>query len=468
MSCSRGKVYLIGAGPGAPDLLTLRAFRALREADVIISDDLLPEDFLADSGIPLAGKEIIRLPKHHDAEQSAINELLVRLSRQGRVVARLKNGDPFIFGRGSEEAGFLAECGVPFEVIPGLSAGVAGPVGADLPLTRRGDGRSVAFATAVEAGGGGVAEFPRADSLVIFMAVGRLEGVAARLQEQGWPSDTPCILIERAGMPWEREAGGPLAGIAACARDVGIASPALLVVGRAAAVRVGGKDRPTVLFTGLDPANYRALGRILHWPALVIEPEADGIARAPGLIAELRAGRFQDVIFTSRIGVGAFFSVLAEAGGDARALAGCRVIAAGGGTAQRLRDFGLRADAAGEPGGSAGILAAMKDPQGRRALLVQGTHAPRGLEERLRAGGAEVARLALHRVAPNPALGRPLPEHDAILFMSPSGAKAYSDVYGPAAFRREVWCIGHVTASALAELDCPAALTLEAPDGSPH
>jgi uroporphyrinogen-III synthase len=182
------------------------------------------------------------------------------------------------------------------------------------------------------------------------------------------------------------------------------------------------------------------------------------------MIADLRAGRFDVAIFTSRVGVGAFFATLAEAGGDARAFGGCRVIAAGGGTALRLRDFGISADAAGDPGGCEGILRALGDPSGRRVLLVQGTHAPRGLEERLRGGGATVARLALHRVAANPDLGRPLPEHDVIFFLSPSGARAYFDAYGAAAFRREVWCMGAVTRAALEAMGAAVARTVDSTD----
>lgn len=465
MSVPRGKVYLIGAGPGAPDLLTLRALRALREADVIVCDELLPESFLADTGIPLAGKEVIRLPKHHDAEQDAITERLRQVASEGRIAARLKNGDPFIFGRGFEEARYLAERGIACEAIPGVSAGVAGPAGAGFSLTRRGSGRSVAFATAVEAGGVEAAAFPRADSLVIFMAVGRLDRVAERLTGEGWPPETPCAVIERAGMAWEREVRGGLREIATRARSAGVASPALLIVGVAASERTGGDATRTVLFTGLDPSNFRWMGRILHWPGLVVERDPAGVTAAEGMIADLRAGRFDTVIFTSRIGVGAFFATLAEAGGDARAFGGCRVIAAGGGTALRLRDFGISADAAGEPGGCEGILRALGDLSGRRVLLVQGTHAPRGLEDRLRDGGG-VARLALHRVAANPELGRPLPEHDAIFFLSPSGVRAYSEAYGAAAFRREVWCMGAVTRAALETMGAAVARTVDSTDGA--
>jgi len=444
-----GKVYLIGAGPGAADLLTLRALRALREAEILLVDDLLPEDFFDDASLSLAGKEVIRLPRRHDAEQGAIHERLARLAAEGRAVARVKSGDPFVFGRGFEEADFLAARGIPCEVIPGVSAGLAGPAGAGLALTRRGRARSFAFATAVEAGGVPTDAFPRADTLVLFMAVGVIENATARLRAEGWAAQTPCALIERAGLPWERETRAPLDGIASAARAAGATSPALLVVGRAAAERIGEGHRPTILFTGLDPTNFRALGRILHWPALAVEPDPAGVARAPGIVAGLRAGRFQDVVFTSRVGVASFMAAIEGAGADARAPAGARIIAAGGGTALRLRDYGLRADAAGLPGGSEGIRAALGDVRGRRVLLVQGTHAPRDLEARLLRNGAEVVRLALHRVVPNPALGRPLPGHDVIFFLSPSGARAFSAAYGEAAFAREVWCIGEATRRAL-------------------
>lgn len=462
-SRARGKVYLVGAGPGTPDLLTLRALRAIRESHVILCDALLPDSFLADAGIPLAGKEIIRLPRHHDADQPGINESLLRIASEGRIVTRLKNGDPFIFGRGFEEARFLSERGVDFEVVPGLSSGIAGPAGAGLALTRRGEGRSVAFVTAVEAGGRDAADFPRADTLVVFMAVERLDAVAARMIAQGWAPTTPCVVIERAGLPWERDLRASLSDVATAARAAELASPALLVVGRGAERRVGDPQWPTVLFTGLDATNHRHLGRILHWPALSVESDPDGVARVPQVVRDLRSSAFSDAVFTSRIGVGSFFAALADSKSDARALAPCRVIAAGGGTALRLRDFGVRADAAGDPGGSDGIISALGNPSRRRILLVQGTHAPNGLEDRLRAAGADVLRLALHRVLPNPELGRPLPEHDAIYFLSPSGVRAYFNAYGVAAFRRQVWCIGSVTRDALIQLGAPAPSVVEPP-----
>ncbi len=458
-----GKVYLIGAGPGAADLLTLRALRALREAEILLVDDLLPEDFFDDAGLSLAGKEVIRLPRRHDAEQGAINERLARLAAEGRTVARVKSGDPFVFGRGFEEADFLAARSTPCEVIPGISAGLAGPAGAGLALTRRGRARSFAFATAVESGGVQAASFPRADTLVLFMAVGAIENATTRLQAEGWPPQTPCALIERAGLPWERETRARLEGIASAARAVGASSPALLVVGRAAEDRIGEGHRPTILFTGLDPTNFRALGRILHWPALVVEPDPAGLARAPGVVAGLRAGRFQDVIFTSRVGVVSLMAAIEGACADARALAGARIIAAGGGTALRLRDYGLRADATGQPGGSEGILAAVGAMKGRRILLVQGTHAPRDLESRLLQEGAEVVRLALHRVVPNPALGRPLPGHDVVFFLSPSGVRAFSAAYGEGAFAREAWCIGQATRRTLDAAGVAGARIVEAP-----
>lgn len=441
-----GRVYLIGAGPGSPELITLRGFRAVRQADVVICDYLLPASFFEELGIPMARKKLIRIePGKTRTSQEDINAMMVAEAKAGHIVARLKGGDPFVFGRGKEEIDYLIENDVPWELIPGLTVGTAGPALATLPLTFRRESRSLALVTAKLAGGAPNESFPYADSMVFFMGVALFDEITARLTGEGWPADTPAVVIERATQPWEKRVGGTLATIAQNASRMGVEAPAILVVGGAAAHYGEFKDRPRILYTGLDPSNFRLLGDVVHWPALRTVRHEEGWQRLPRVIAELKAGRYDAVVFTSKVGVRSFFEAVAGVGLDSRILAGRTVTTAGAGTAMQLLDYGIVADAVAAAPGSAGILQSFVDLDLKDLLVIQGFNAPKVLEENLRARGLNVLRLSLHDVVPNPDLGRPLPEHDVIYFTSPSGVKACVQAYGDEAFRKTVWCIGDVT-----------------------
>jgi len=450
-----GKAYLVGAGPGAPGLLTVRGLRLLLQADVIVADSLLPEDYLEQLGVSTGGKTVHRLASGATVRGDQI-ELMVAAARRGRTVVRLKGGDPFVFGRCNEEIERLSEHGIPWEVVPGVSACTAAPGAADLPVTSRPHGRSFAVVTARCAGGEVNQSFPKADSLVVFMGVAALEDVVARLLRDGWPADTPAAIVERATLPWERRIFAPLGRLAERARAQGVGAPAAVLVGAAARGLPPRTARPRVLYTGLNPANFRTLGSVVHWPALTVEEEPAGREMTPALARRLDSGAFAWVIFTSKVGVRSFFAALEELGRDARLLGSARIVAAGAGTASELRARGLLADAVPAEPGSRGILQALGAAADGGVLLVQGTHAPRGLEDELTRRGAQVTRLALHRVVPHPALGAPLPDHDVIYFTSPSGVRAYWETYGPDAFREQVWCIGEVTRDELGQIGVKA------------
>jgi uroporphyrin-III C-methyltransferase len=231
---SPGRVWLVGAGPGDPELLTLKGQRILAAADAVVHDRLIHPALLE---IAPAGALRIDVGKQgygHSVGQEEIQGLLVRLARQGRQVVRLKGGDPFVFGRGGEEVAALRAAGIEVQVIPGVSAGLAGPAAAGIPVTHRGLARSVGFVTGHEGGGGGPAVDWEAlaglDTLVVFM-VGRTAGrVAARLLQAGRAPATPAALIVDATLP---EAEVCLTDLGSLARDGGLdrRRPTLLVVG---------------------------------------------------------------------------------------------------------------------------------------------------------------------------------------------------------------------------------------------
>ncbi len=440
-----GKVYLVGAGPGAFDLITLRGYRIIQQAEVLICDHLLSKTFLGDLGISTEGKVVkYRLPPCEKNNLLELNTLMCQAAQAGQVVVRLKGGDPLVFGRTHQEIEILSEQDIPWEVIPGPSVCTAALTGAGLPPTWRREGRSFAVVTARCAGGEVNKSYPRADSLIVFMGVAVLEEVAAALLKDGWPTDTPAALLERFSLSWEKRVAGELAEINEMAVKAEISSPALLVVGQAALPRQVFRQRPRILFTGLDPSNFRSMGNLLHWPALQATREEDH-ALIPEAITKFKHKQFDFVLFTSKLGVTAFFQTIERHRLDCRLLAGTRIISGGPGTDKRLSEYGLRSDAVAQPPGTCGIVRTFESFAPGEVMLVQGSNASDTLQQSLQKRGKRVTRLSLHGVQPHPELGRPLPEHDAIFFTSPSGVRAYWDTYGRDAFRQDVWCIGEIT-----------------------
>jgi uroporphyrin-III C-methyltransferase len=235
-------VYLVGAGPGDPELITVRGLRRLREADVVVHDRLVHPDLLAEAP---AGAERIdagKAPRRSgrpSASQEAIHALLVDRARAGRVVVRLKGGDPFVFGRGGEELLACAAAGVPCEVVPGVTSAVGVPTAAGIPLTHRGLAASFAVVTAHRAADLDDVDWPalaRADTLVVLMGVARLPYVAAALIRAGRPRTTPAAIVERGTWEDERVVVGTLADLAARAAAAGVRSPATIVVGETVAL----------------------------------------------------------------------------------------------------------------------------------------------------------------------------------------------------------------------------------------
>ncbi len=448
-----GRISIVGAGPGAADLITVRGRRLLRAADLVVVDSLVPQSFLSELEIPATGKRVVRLePMDTRDRQDRINALMRRAARRGKSVVRLKGGDPLVFGRAHGEVAELLEDGLPVAVVPGLSAALAGPAAAGCPLTWRGQERSFAVATARRETGAINGPLPQADTLVFLMAVEVLEELVEELIQNGHPPHTPAAVLERVEQPWERHVEAHLGAIAVQARRAGVSSPALLIVGEAVRPAHRLRTGPLMLFTGLRPDRFRSLGRLLHWPALrvrEIRPEPDVVDLCLG---ELRAGRIGWVLFTSPTGVPCFFKLLHGRGQDARLLGGSRVGVAGTGTAAELADHGISADLVPRAGGSRGMLRALAEAPSSKVLLVQGRQATDQLASGLRGRGHRVLRLHLHDVVPHPELGRPLPEHEVAYFTSPSGVRAYWQAYGPDAFVKEVWSIGPLTARRLREV----------------
>lgn len=487
-----GTVYLVGAGPGDPGLLTVRGLELLQAADVVVYDRLGAPGLLdacrPDAERVFAGKG----PQAHTLSQAEINALLVDRARAGRTVVRLKGGDPFVLGRGGEEALALAEAGIPFEVVPGVTSAVAVPAYAGIPLTHRGVARSFLVATGHEAPGAGGPSGPSgapaargsaaggldwpalaraADTLVFLMGLGRLAEIAARLVACGRPASTPAAVIHCGTTAEQRTVSGTLADIAARAEAAGLKNPAIAVVGEVVRLRerlAWFETRPLfgrrILVTrarGQAGALSRRLaalgGEPVEVPLIDVLPPADP---APLDAALSALERYRWVVFTSANGVEFFFRRLWESGRDARALAATRIAVVGEATANALAGLGLRPDLVPERFRGEALVAPLADAcaPGDRVLLARGDLASPDLPAGLRARGVAVEEAVAYRTVPAREGGEEVRRllsagHlDAVTFASPSAVENFLAAVGEDAAGllgdAVVACIGPVTADA--------------------
>jgi uroporphyrinogen III methyltransferase / synthase len=469
-----GIVYLVGAGPGDPGLMTRRSLELIADADAILHDRLIPPGALngarTDAELVYVGKQ----PGGHTMRQEEINELLVKLGREGKRVVRLKGGDPFVFGRGGEEAQALREAGVAFEVVPGVTAGVAAPAYAGIPVTHRNEASAVAFVTGHEdpekpetaIDWFALAAFP--GTLVLYMGIGNIEGIARRLIEAGRPEDEHVAVVERGTLPAQRTVIGSLADIHELVAEAKIRPPAITLVGPVAKLReqlawieqrpLHGRSvvvtRARAQASGLA-ARLAALGAdVVETPAIRIEPRpVDGEVRA----AAEAIGEYALVCVTSPNGAALLMDALHQVGTDARALAGATVAAIGPGTAAELERRGIRADVIPERSVAEALVEALEEVpvNGRRVLVARAGEARDLLPDSLRQRGAEVDVVALYDTRAERMSEDQLERAaaaDYLTFTSSSTVRFFTEAGGRAGNGTRVVSIGPVTSDTAREL----------------
>ena len=357
-----GIVYLIGAGPGDPGLMTVRGLELIRRADCIVYDYLANEAFLLEAS-PQA--EIIYVGKKggdHTLPQKDINQLLVDKARAGKIIVRLKGGDPYIFGRGGEEAQELVRHGIPFEVVPGISSAIAVPAYAGIPLTHRQHASLVSFITGHEDPTKPESSIPwevlakSPGTLVFLMGVKNLEDICRELRNHGKSAATPAAVIHRGTTPEQRSISGTLENIAQKVKAAQLAPPAIFVVGSVVELQselnwfetrpLWGKRILVTRSRHQASAFVKLLteygATCLEAPTIEILPPDDSYAALDEALKNL--DRYHWVVFTSPNGVAAFFNRLFSDGLDVRALGECKLAVIGAATAQALREHGLVAD----------------------------------------------------------------------------------------------------------------------------
>jgi uroporphyrinogen III methyltransferase/synthase len=476
------KVYLVGAGPGDPGLITVKGRECIAAADVVIYDYLASPALLKHAS---RNAELIYVGKKggdHTLPQDEINALIVAKARENKVVARLKGGDPFVFGRGGEEAEVLADAAIPFEIVPGVTSAVAAPAYAGIPLSHRRLTATIAFVTGHEDPGkkeSGIdwAALARGiGTLVFFMGVKNLAYIAAELTRHGRPPDTPVALVRWGTTPQQVTVSGTLADIVDRVEQVGLKAPAIIVVGEVAGLRerlnwfenralwgkriavTRSRDQASDLVKALSDLGAECL----EFPTIqVVAPDDYGpLDRA---IAELPT--FDWVVFTSANGVSWFFERLFTVGKDVRAVGHLRMAAIGPATAARLKSFGLSSDLVPESFRAEGIIDAFRREalRGRAILLPRAQEARQILPEELAAMGATVQEVAAYKTRQATGEAQALVERleqrsiDLITFTSSSTVKNFKALlpagrFADLAAAVPAACIGPVTAATARQL----------------
>jgi len=410
----KGKVYLVGAGPGDPGLLTLKAKKVLEEAEVVIYDYLANKKFLdfckEDAEKIYVGKK----GGAHTLPQEEINKLLIKKAKEGKVVVRLKGGDPFLFGRGGEEVEALVEENIPFEVIPGITSAIAVPAYAGIPVTHRNYTSTLAIITGHEAEG---KEESRIDfsalakigSLVFLMGVKNLPYIVKRLIEEGKSPETPVAVIQWGTLPKQKTAEGTLENIVERVKERGITAPAIIIVGEIVKLRekfnwfetkpLFGKK---IIITRTRESASKLVEKLeklgadcYEIPTIKIEPIKDEkVFQTLNKIYQ-----YDWIVFTSENGVKLFFKYLWEGGKDLRILGKAKIAVIGKSTQRVLEDFGIRPDLVPEKDYTQeGLVSAFSKLNIREKIILipRAKEARDVLPEKLREYGAKVEVLPIY------------------------------------------------------------------------
>jgi len=438
---AKGAVFLVGAGPGDPELITIKALRRIRKADVILYDSLANPALLDEAPPHCERIDVGKRPGAQSRQQERINRLMVERAEKGLMVVRLKGGDPFLFGRGGEEMATLHEAGIAFEVIPGITSAIAAPAYAGIPVTQRAIAPHVTILTGHRES---LDALPEVDwralgqlggTLVVLMGVRNRGEVARRLIQAGRPADTPVAVVQEGTLPGQTTVRCTLGTLA----DVDTASPATIVVGDVAASdfpwfeRLPLFGRRVMITRNRDQIGelrsmLMGLGaEVLVAPAIEIAGPPDW-RRVDAAIGELE--RFDWLVFASGNAIERFFRRVRSLQGNLEGLAGVRVAVVGRKSAEKVRSYGLHVDLCPRRHTAADLAEqfAEVDMSGLRVLIPRGEKGRRTLPDALRALGARVREVIVYRTVRPPDISGQVKgrlqrrEVDLVVFSSPSAA----------------------------------------------
>jgi uroporphyrinogen III methyltransferase/synthase len=471
----RGKVWLVGAGPGDPGLLTLKGARVLAQCDTLVYDYLASAAIV---GLAPPDCEKIYVGKkagQHTLSQDEITALIVQLGLAGKNVVRLKGGDVFVFARGGEEAYALAQAGVPFEIVPGITSAIAAPAYAGIPVTHRDHNTSFTIATGHEDPTKGYSSLDfaklanRKATTILLMAMGNLAGIVAKLKEHGLEGDTPVGIIHEGTKPAQEVLVATIDTVIAEVARTGISAPAIVVIGDVVRERerirwfdaqpLFGKrvlvTRPAHQADDFANRLYEVGAEPILAPTIAIGPP-DEPAAARAAVGRVR--EYDWTVFTSRNGVDAFFDVLGELGRDARAFGDVKIAAIGPKTAEALASRGIRVDLVPPTFVNEAVAAELlaRTAPGERVLIFRAQEARDVLPDTLREQGrvADVAAAYKTRFVEDPELAAKTEHADIVTFTSSSTVAGFVHNVPDAAnalAQKTVAAIGPITAQTARE-----------------
>jgi len=440
---SQGKIYLVGAGPGDVELITLKGYQLICQADVIIHDHLIPSELL---NLAKPTAQIISVGKfasRHTMPQSEINKLLVEKARKNNIVVRLKGGDPFLFGRGAEEAEACAEAAIDFEVVPGITSALAGPCYAGIPATHRDYTSNIAVVTGHRKNEKEI-EIPRAGTVIFLMGVANIRKIIASLINAGWPSTTKIAAVENGTCYNQRVITGTLDDFVKTVQKANLQPPAVFIVGKVVELQEEldwFAKKPRIMVLGMHPEKYKHLGTIVHRRIIDCVPIED-YSHADAILKHLNT--FDWIVFTSANGVRFFFQRLHAINSDTRALASVKVAAIGKTTAESLTEFGILADMCPDTESSAGLLEKFSSVgvKGKKILLPQSEIASRELPDGLINMGATIEKLTIYKTVDVDPGEIDFDYIDQILFTSGSIVRAFIKRFGSVPPHIKAYCLG--------------------------
>lgn len=452
----KGKIYIIGAGPGDPELITLKGKKILSQCDVVVYDELVDTEILKYCS---EGTEFVRADRFSgEKRQELINRFLVERAMEGKKIVRLKNGDPFIFGRSNEEISYLEEKGVDFVVIPGITSANCASCYSGVPLTKRNISSSVIFLTGHQNEN---AENPinweavsKIETIVFYMFVEKAGFIVENLIKNGLDEKTPFVIVSNVSKIGQKIVKGEIFKLEEIIRENSITSPSILIIGRVAERSFDWfKRQKKILFTGLSPKRYFEDGIIFHLPLIKIIPLSD-YREFDCVIENIESFDWDWIIFTSRFGVYYFFKRFFNLKRDSRDLSGIKIAAIGNSTANKLKKYGILADLIPLKESSIGLIEEFSkiNIRGKRIFLPRSDLSDKGIKNKLEEMGAIVVECICYKnIMPDNIPDIDFNFFDEIIFTSPSTVRNFKKRFKNLPENLKIRTIGEVTERTLME-----------------
>jgi len=442
---SKTSVFLIGAGPGDKELITVKGLKILSQADVILYDHLISNELLTYAKQTAEKISVGKFASNHTLPQKDINNLIIQKAKAGKVVARLKGGDCYLFGRGGEEAQSCCDAGIAFEVVPGITSALAAPCYAGIPPTHRDCTSNIAIVTGHrKKGDTRPIDIPRAGTVIFLMSVGNIKNIVQSLLEADYAPDTKIAAVEHGTCYDQRVIKGTLENFLEVIKENPLRTPAIFIVGKVVELQEKldwFSKKSKILHLGNHPGRYSHLGTIVHRQIIrCIETENDAQADA-----YFKHPKQHDwIVFTSGNGIKFFFKKLYATGFDARIFANTKFAVIGKASGKRLLEYGIKADLCSKVESSAGLLAAFSDMDmsAISILLPQAEVSSAELPNGLSARGANVDKLTVYKTIETEIDDVDMDYIDQILFTSGSTVRAFVNKFGPVPEHIEPLCLG--------------------------